>query len=136
MEPRLKGRGIDNGTNFLWRPKKIAPLDSGTVWPDPADDFIREPFYASFRAGSFDFTLITIHVIFGDGIGDRREEALLLDDVYRTIQNSNPDEQDVILLGDWDRPMALSCTEFHRWETRIEPFFSLNQSQPQIDQIL
>ncbi len=53
---------------------------------------------------TFDFTLITIHVIFGDGIGDRREEALLLDDVYRTIQNSNPDEQDVILLGDFNLP--------------------------------
>ncbi len=98
------GRGVKERYAFLWRPKKIAPLDVGTVWPDPADDFIREPFYASFRAGSFDFTLITIHVIFGDRIGDRREEALLLDDVYRTIQNSNPDEQDVILLGDFNLP--------------------------------
>ena len=57
---------------FLWRPEKVAPLDSGTVYPDPEDVFIREPFLASFRAGSFDFTLITIHVIFGDGVADRR----------------------------------------------------------------
>ena len=38
------------------------------------DEFIREPFYASFKIGQFDFTLIAIHVIFGDSIGDRREE--------------------------------------------------------------
>ena len=36
--------------------------------------------------------------------GDRRAEALLLDNVYHTIQNADPDEQDVILLGDLNLP--------------------------------
>ena len=48
--------------------------------------------------------MITIHVIFGDRIGDRRAEALLLDDVYHSVQNADPDEQDVILLGDFNLP--------------------------------
>jgi deoxyribonuclease-1-like protein len=54
--------------------------------------------------GAFDFTLITIHVLFGDGVGGRRAETLLLDDVYRDIQDDDPDEQDVILLGDFNLP--------------------------------
>ncbi|MCH7801498.1 MAG: YHYH domain-containing protein, partial [Chloroflexi bacterium] len=98
------GRGVKERYAFLWRPEKVAPLDSGTVYPDPEDVFIREPFYASFRAGSFDFTLITIHVIFGDGVADRRAENLLLDDVYRAVQDADPNEQDVILLGDFNLP--------------------------------
>ena len=98
------GRSVKERYAFLWRPEKVDPLDFGTVYADPKDVFIREPFYASFRAGSFDFTLITIHVIFGDRIGDRRAEALLLDNVYHTIQNASPDEQDVILLGDLNLP--------------------------------
>jgi endonuclease/exonuclease/phosphatase family metal-dependent hydrolase len=98
------GRGVTERYAFLWRPEKVAALDSGTVYPDPDDVFIREPFYASFRAGSFDFTLITIHVIFGDGVSDRRAENLLLDDAYRAVQNADPNEHDVILLGDFNLP--------------------------------
>jgi deoxyribonuclease-1-like protein len=37
-------------------------------------------------------------------VNDRRAEALLLDDVYREIQDAAPDEQDVILLGDFNLP--------------------------------
>jgi endonuclease/exonuclease/phosphatase family metal-dependent hydrolase len=98
------GRGVKERYAFLWRPEKVAPVDSGTVYSDPDDVFIREPFYASFVAGSFDFTLITIHVIFGDRVADRRAEAILLDDVYRTVQDADPEEQDVIFLGDFNLP--------------------------------
>jgi endonuclease/exonuclease/phosphatase family metal-dependent hydrolase len=98
------GRGVKERYAFMWRPEKVVPLDSGMVYPDPDDVFIREPFCVSFVAGSFDFTLISIHVIFGDGIGERRAEGLLLDDVYRGIQDADPQEQDVILLGDFNLP--------------------------------
>jgi endonuclease/exonuclease/phosphatase family metal-dependent hydrolase len=98
------GRGVSERYAFMWRPEKVAPLDSGAVYADPSDVFIREPFYASFRARDFDFTLVTIHVIFGDSISDRRAEGLLLDDVYHAIQNADPEEQDVILLGDFNLP--------------------------------
>jgi endonuclease/exonuclease/phosphatase (EEP) superfamily protein YafD len=98
------GRGVKERYAFLWRPEKVAPVDSGTVYSDPDDVFIREPFYASFRADSFDFTLITVHVVFGDGVADRRAENLHLDDVYRAVQGADPNEQDVILLGDFNLP--------------------------------
>jgi endonuclease/exonuclease/phosphatase family metal-dependent hydrolase len=96
------GRGVKERYAFMWRPEKVFALDAGMVFADPDDVFIREPFYASFVAGSFDFTLISIHVIFGDGIGERRAENVLLDDVYRTVQDADPNEQDVILLGDFN----------------------------------
>ena len=37
-------------------------------------------------------------------LGDRRAENVLLDDVYRTVQDADPNEQDVILLGDFNLP--------------------------------
>ena len=55
----------------------------GWIWNDSADVFIREPFIASFQAGQFDFTLITMHAIFGSTKGERRAEAEMLDEVYQ-----------------------------------------------------
>jgi endonuclease/exonuclease/phosphatase family metal-dependent hydrolase len=98
------GRSVTERYAFYYRPDRITPLDNGQIWPDTNDEFIREPFYASFKAGQFDFTLITIHVLFGDSIGDRRSENVLLDNVYRTVQDADPNEQDVILLGDFNLP--------------------------------
>ena len=43
-------------------------------------------------------------MVFGDGVADRRAENLHLDDVYRAVQDTDPNEQDVILLGDFNLP--------------------------------
>jgi endonuclease/exonuclease/phosphatase family metal-dependent hydrolase len=98
------GRGVKERYAFLWRADRAQPVDAGRLYPDPEDAFIREPFAASFRAGSFDFTLATIHAIFGDNVAGRRAEALLLDDVYRNLQDTDPNEQDVLILGDFNLP--------------------------------
>ena len=87
---------------FMWRESELQPLDEGAIFPDPNDVFSREPFVASFRAGNFDFTLITMHSIWGDSKDERRFEALLVDDVYRAVQDGDPNEQDVIVLGDFN----------------------------------
>ena len=71
------------------------------MFSDKEDLFIREPYIARFKAGNFDFYVISIHTIYGDSINERRAEALLLDDVYLTVQNIN-DENDIILLGDFN----------------------------------
>ena len=68
---------------------------------DEKDLFIREPFFAKFKAGNFDFYVISIHIIWGDSISERRAEALLLDDVYLSVQNLN-DENDILLMGDFN----------------------------------
>jgi len=98
------GRGVKERYAFLYRPGKVQVLGPDRLYPDPDDAFIREPFRASFRAGQFDFTLVTIHSIFGDSKRERRAEALLLDDIYRLVQGADSEEQDVMILGDFNLP--------------------------------
>ena len=89
---------------FFWRTDRVAHLGTLGFWPDANDVFIREPFAATFQAGSFDFTLLTIHAIYGDTVGDRRAEAGWLDEVYSWTREEDSAEQDVILLGDFNLP--------------------------------
>ncbi len=116
------GRSVTERYAFYYRPDHIIPLDNGHIWPDTNDEFIREPFFASFKADQFDFTLISVHVIFGDSIGDRRAENVLLDDVYRTVQDADPNEQDVILLGDFNLPPEDQGTD--EVDFLLDPVFS------------
>jgi len=95
------GRSVKEIYAFLFLENKVEYLDVGVVVPDPDDDFIREPFFALFRIGEFDFYVITIHSIYGDSVADRRYEAQLLDDAYRAVQNLD-DENDVLLMGDFN----------------------------------
>ena len=88
---------------FLFDQELVDILEDGTVFPDPNDAFLREPYFASFRAGKFDFTTITAHVIWGDSVPPRRREVGELANVYRAVQAMNGAEQDVILLGDFNR---------------------------------
>lgn len=60
------------------------------------DEFAREPFYAMFRAGNFDFYLMTIHT----DPDDVYIEIPALKVVYEDLQVSTTDEDDIILLGD------------------------------------
>ena len=98
------GRGVKERYAFLYRPERVQLLGQEQVYLDPDDAFIREPFWASFRAGQFDLTLVTIHAIYGDSKTDRRAEAALLDDIYQLVQRADPDEQDVLVLGDFNLP--------------------------------
>ena len=88
---------------FLFDQKLVDVLEDGMVFPDPNDAFLREPYSASFRAGKFDFTAITAHVIWGDSVLPRQREVGELANVYQAVQAMNGAEQDVILLGDFNR---------------------------------
>ena len=88
---------------FLFDEKLVDVLEDGKVFPDPDDAFLREPYSASFRAGQFDFTTISAHVIWGDSVPPRQREVGELANVYRAVQAMNGAEQDVILLGDFNR---------------------------------
>ena len=98
------GRSRTERYAFMWRPDVVQILGDIRIYPDPDDGFIREPAIADFQAGTFDFTLITIHSIYGDRKAERRAEAELLDEVYAAVQDADPLEQDVILLGDFNLP--------------------------------
>ena len=65
---------------------------------------LREPAIANFRAGTFEFTLITMHSIFGDTKAERKAEAEFPDEGLHRGTGADPDEQDVSLLRDFNLP--------------------------------
>lgn len=72
--------------------------DSDYVWNDISDVFEREPYIASFRSRDFDFTLAGIHVKPDDAEAEIGELAT----VYSSILQNNPDEEDIIIMGDFN----------------------------------
>jgi endonuclease/exonuclease/phosphatase family metal-dependent hydrolase len=69
--------------------------------------FARLPYQASFRAGAFDFTLVTVHLSFDDRARRRREVDALVQVAQDVAAASS--EKDVIVLGDFnaENPQAL-----------------------------
>lgn len=95
------GRGVKEIYAYLYRTDKVEYLDERGIFSDPEDRFIREPSYALFRAGNFDFYIINIHLIYGKTVSERRTEAERLKGIYILLQDSN-DENDVLLMGDFN----------------------------------
>jgi len=88
---------------FFYRSDRVKALDKGTTYPDRESVFIREPFWASFRCGKFDFTLITVHVLMKTPKApERKKELDALARIYRMVQDGDEKENDVILLGDFN----------------------------------
>ena len=88
---------------FLFDSQIVRVIEDGEVFPDPNDAFLREPYFAMFKASKFDFTAIAVHVIWGDTVNQRRQEVQELANVYQSVQAADDAEQDVILLGDLNR---------------------------------
>ncbi len=67
------------------------------------DSWWRKPFMGSFRAGNFDFIMITTHIRWGSVETDRAKELnLLADYIYaRTIRDATVD-RDVLVAGDFN----------------------------------
>jgi endonuclease/exonuclease/phosphatase family metal-dependent hydrolase len=100
------GRGVKERYAFLYKEDLVSVISRGELYPDAADgkdDFSRDPYWATFRAGEFDFSVITVHVIWGDTVGPRKAEVRALADVYRYVQEVNGAEEDVLLVGDFNR---------------------------------
>ena len=100
------GRGVKERYAFLYRSKLVSVVRQGELYPDTADgkdDFIRDPYWATFRAGEFDFSVIAVHVIWGERVAQRKAEVKALADVYRYVQEANGAEEDVLLVGDFNR---------------------------------
>ena len=100
------GRGVKERYAFLYKRDLVSVVKQGELYPDAADgkdDFARDPYWATFRAGEFDFSVIVVHVIWGDRVAGRQAEVRALADVYRYVQEANGDEEDVLLVGDFNR---------------------------------
>jgi hypothetical protein len=106
---------------FLFRTDRVEVAAPPARFPDPADWFIREPFVGHFRAGEFDFTLVTVHVLYGDGPADRRPEIARLDDVLRWADEHNGPEEDVLLVGDFNVDVADRAWEMAPWVGLVPP---------------
>jgi endonuclease/exonuclease/phosphatase family metal-dependent hydrolase len=94
---------------FIYDANKVNALDAGTLVIDYSDDpempicdldaegnMVRQPFYATFKAGDFDFTLVTAHTKPDKNISELQALELF----YRDIENLDSGQNDVILLGD------------------------------------
>lgn len=100
------GRGSKERVAFLYKPEFVSVVRVGELYPDAADgkdNFARDPYWATFRAGEFDFSVIAVHVVWGDRVGPRKAEVKALADVYRYVQAANGAEDDVLLVGDFNR---------------------------------
>ena len=100
------GRGVKERCAFLYKKERVSVIRPGELYPDTADgkdDFIRDPYWATFRAGEFDFSVIAVHVIWGERVAQRKAEVKALADVYKYVQAANGAEEDVLLLGDFNR---------------------------------
>jgi len=101
---------------FLYNGDHVQELgDAHFVESSQSSVFDRWPYQASFRAGQFDFTLVTVHLSFEDRARRRRETDALVD-VARELAASSA-EKDVIVLGDFnaEKPDALSAFARAGW---------------------
>ncbi|MCY1152618.1 MAG: lamin tail domain-containing protein [Sphaerochaetaceae bacterium] len=98
------GRGVKEQYTYFYDSNIIQPLGTSYLFNDPDDLLIREPFISHFKASDFDFTLATIHSIYGDSINDRRAEIMKMDDIIDLVDTANGSESDIILLGDFNMP--------------------------------
>ena len=99
------GRGVKERYAFLYKKDRVNVVKPGELYPDAADgtdDFIRDPYWATFRAGVFEFSVIVVHVIWGETVAPRKAEIKALAKVYRYVQDANG-AADVLLVGDFNR---------------------------------
>lgn len=100
----LIGRSQKERYAFVFNHDYVRQKTAITKYDDHNDDFRVEPVMARFRSGSFDFALVTVHLIWGRTVGERRAEAERLLDVICWAQYVyGGDERDIILLGDFNQ---------------------------------
>lgn len=106
-KPIKKGSYVERYA-FLYRKGLIKLIDKGDFYPhtdidgDGKNDFSRNPYWATFRAGNFDFSVIVSHILWDKGKGPPPEHEKL-GAVFQHVQDQNgEDEEDVILVGDFN----------------------------------
>jgi endonuclease/exonuclease/phosphatase family metal-dependent hydrolase len=90
--------------SVVYRTDRVS-LISSTTWSDSGDKFEREPQIVRLRdkTSNADYTFINWHTIFGT-TSERDQEIRDIVAVFNSVQNSTSADQDVILLGDFNRP--------------------------------
>jgi endonuclease/exonuclease/phosphatase family metal-dependent hydrolase len=105
------GNTVKERYAYFYKTNSFSTLGTPYIFGDPENLFIREPYIAHFRTGTLDFTIITIHTIYGDTVAERRAKNALLDDVISLVDIANGAEGDVLLMGDFNLPADDSAWE-------------------------
>ena len=85
--------------SYLYDTDKVQFIEgSEYIYNDTNDVFEREPYITSFKSGNFDFTLVGIHI----KPDDADAEIGYLVDVVNSILTKNPNEKDIIVMGDFN----------------------------------
>lgn len=93
------GKNVFEQYLFVYDDDKIDLISSSEGYGiEPNDEFEREPYYAMFKSGNFDFYLMTIHT----KPSNVAIEIPALADAYLDLQENTPNEHDIILLGDFN----------------------------------
>ena len=85
------GRRVKERYGFLYKKGIVRKVTEGRLYEEENDEFIREPFYATFKAENFDFTLVTIHVLYGSSKAERRPQDDR-EEVWRSEEMAQDDE--------------------------------------------
>jgi len=90
---------------FFYNTREIRVITSG-LFDDSAHDFFRrEPFAATFKSQwGFDFTMLTIHVLYGKSKRERRPELPALARALQLLREKNGAEENIIMVGDFNFP--------------------------------
>jgi endonuclease/exonuclease/phosphatase family metal-dependent hydrolase len=115
------GNTVKERYAYFYKVSMFNVLGTPYVLNDPNNIFIREPYIAHFKSGEFDFTVITIHTIYGDTIDDRRAENALLDDVITLVDIANGNENDVLLMGDFNLPSDDNAWQITTHNAIVDP---------------
>ena len=93
---------------YLWDTDYVEMVGGVHVDTDPDDLIDREPAWATFRTydDSLDFTVIGVHITWGDRVADRRAEIRALPAVWERVQAATADDDDLILVGDFNRNLG------------------------------
>jgi deoxyribonuclease-1-like protein len=115
---------------FVFRSSKVTPLDSPTGFFEDTDStFSREPYFTSFRAGHFDFTMLLLHAESPGNTSSLTSELEHLPNVFQFVQDLDPNENDVLIAGDFNRsPSTKSGGATPAWR----PFLAV----PQMDCVI
>jgi endonuclease/exonuclease/phosphatase family metal-dependent hydrolase len=85
----------------LYRKDRVR-VERAFLASDSQDEFAREPFVTCLVAGSFDFCLVSIHVIYGNSARARDEEISALGRMVGRLR-AREREKDWIVVGDFNR---------------------------------
>jgi endonuclease/exonuclease/phosphatase family metal-dependent hydrolase len=89
---------------FLWQPRFVRYDGAAVLYLDNRDWFAREPFAANFETtdGRWRWSAASIHVIYGDSVGEREREASRLDEYVLWLERSIAEGRPVLLMGDFN----------------------------------